>query len=357
MSDTTVDTASGSDEPLISDELRLTVVPKPPDREVRPPSKVTQGFGGNLSAGVDYQIPARPAVPPIPNGWYSIAGSDELAVGDVASVIAVGRELVVYRDESGVAHVVDAHCPHLGAHLGGGRVVKDTIRCPYHGWCFGGDGACVEIPYSTAPIPSKARVRTYRVAEQDGFVFFWYHTADADPAYEVPRVFEVDDPAWSAAYPWKFELSAALAEMAENNVDYAHLRYVHQRAYVPNDTSTFTTDGPFSTVVELLPDGTEFYRHTWGPGVAILRVPNVMTVFTTTTPIDRHHCRLHWHFLFKGKIEQMAPDMIEGVTGTYGLLADVPIWQDKVFLERPVLVKADGNIAEFRRWYAQFYEA
>ena len=27
-----------------------------------------------------------------------------------------------------------------------------------------------------------------------------------------------------------------------------------------------------------------------------------------------------------------------------------------IVLERPLLVKGDGNIVEFRRWYAQFYE-
>jgi hypothetical protein len=144
--------------------------------------------------------------------------------------------------------------------------------------------------------------------------------------------------------------------MAENNVDYAHLRYVHHRPSVPDDTSEFTTQGPFSTVVEQLPGGTEFYRHTWGPGVAVLRVPDLMTVFTTTTPIDRRHCRLQWHFYSTGTAVDMADELVEGVTGDYGLLADVPIWRDKVFLERPLLVKADGNIAEFRRWYAQFYE-
>ncbi|WP_419940214.1 Rieske 2Fe-2S domain-containing protein [Candidatus Palauibacter sp.] len=25
-------------------------------------------------------------------------------------------------------------CPHLGAHLAGGRVCKDRIECPFHGW-------------------------------------------------------------------------------------------------------------------------------------------------------------------------------------------------------------------------------
>lgn len=49
----------------------------------------------------------------IPNGWYLIAYSEELAA---------------FRGEFGRVSVFDAHCPHLGAHLGiGGRVVGDTL--------------------------------------------------------------------------------------------------------------------------------------------------------------------------------------------------------------------------------------
>ena len=34
---------------------------------------------------------------------------------------------------------------------------------------------------------------------------------------------------------------------------------------------------------------------------------------------------------------------------------DIPIWETKKYLERPVLCDGDGPIAEFRRWCAQFY--
>ena len=356
MTDTTQTAGSAAQDeaPVLSDALLKMVTPRG--------QPAPRGSGGsdtqaaNAAARLTYELDDRRDPPPIPNGWYSIMSSDQLAPGQVECVIAVARELVVYRDESGAMHVIAAHCPHLGAHLGGGEVRGDSIQCPYHGWRFGADGACVEIPYSEARIPSKACVPTYPVCEQDGFVFFWYHASGQPPAYEIPRLVEFDDPEWSDPYPWRFELTAALQEMAENNVDYAHLKYVHRRQYVPTDTSRFSTDGPFSTVVESLPDGTDFDRHTWGPGIAVLRVPNLMTVITTTTPIDRRHCRLDWHFHFAKHAEPMSEMMIEGVTGGYGLLADVPIWRDKVFLEQPLLVKADGNIAEFRRWYTQFYE-
>jgi len=336
---------------VIDEGLRLMVAPR--NSGFTPPSDAA--FGQTAATAPQYALRSRTEPPPVPNGWYSICGSTDLSPGAVLSIIAVERELVVYRDQAGDAHVVDAHCPHLGAHLGGGKVVGDTLQCPYHGWRFDSAGTCVEIPYSDARIPAKACLPTYPVAEQDGFVFFWFHATGAAPTYAIPRVAEAGHAEWSEPHEFRFELVAALQEMAENNVDYAHLCYVHGREFVPNDTSDFTTDGPFSTVIESLPDGSEFTRHAWGPGVAILRVPGVMTVLTTTTPIDRRHCRLHWHFMFPLAMADAAETIILGVTGTYGLQADLPIWRDKVFLERPLLVKADGNIAEFRRWYAQFY--
>jgi len=77
-------------------------------------------------------------------GWYSVARSHELAIGEVKPVKAFDRELVLYRTRSGEAVVQDAFCPHLGAHLGHkGRVVGESIRCPFHGWRYGTDGQCV----------------------------------------------------------------------------------------------------------------------------------------------------------------------------------------------------------------------
>ncbi|MFN8051564.1 MAG: Rieske 2Fe-2S domain-containing protein [Acidimicrobiales bacterium] len=304
-----------------------------------------------------YELVDRPEPPPVPNGWYALASSSDLAPGDVVSVIAVQREFAVFRGADGEVHVLDAHCPHMGAHLGGGDVVGDTLACPYHGWQFAGTGACVEIPYSDARIPSRACVRSYPVREVAGMVLFWYHAGGAEPDYEVPGVDEIDDPAFTDAFVHRGELVASLQDMAENNVDYTHFYFVHRREALNESTSKFTTDGPFSTVVERFDDGKlVFTRYTYGPGIALLRVTDLMTVLTATTPIDRRHVRLLWHFYLPHNLADAADAIIEGVTGEFGLGADRPIWRDKVFRERPLLVKGDGPIAEFRRWYAQFYE-
>ncbi len=100
---------------------------------------------------------------PIPNGWYAICWSRQLQDGEVQSVHYFGEDLVVFRTRSGQARVLDAYCSHLGAHLGeGGRVVGETIQCPYHAWQYDGEtGVCAKIPYCEQ-IPKKALVRRSR---------------------------------------------------------------------------------------------------------------------------------------------------------------------------------------------------
>ena len=69
------------------------------------------------------------------NSWYMMLYSDELARGEVRPLHYLGRELVAFRGEDGAAHVFDAYCPHLGAHLGrGGKVIGDELQCPFHAW-------------------------------------------------------------------------------------------------------------------------------------------------------------------------------------------------------------------------------
>ena len=95
------------------------------------------------------EAPDRTWTKPVPMGWYSAGYSHEFETGQVAERRFVGRDLVVWREADGTPHVVDAYCPHLGAHLGyGGCVEGDRIVCPFHHWAFDGDGTNVDIPYA-----------------------------------------------------------------------------------------------------------------------------------------------------------------------------------------------------------------
>src|SRR5678809_465596 len=81
------------------------------------------------------RTPYRFPFPPFPSGWFRVADAGDVRPGTVRPLRYFGRDLVLTRGADGAPHLFDAHCPHLGAHLGvGGRVVDGTLQCPFHGW-------------------------------------------------------------------------------------------------------------------------------------------------------------------------------------------------------------------------------
>ena len=86
---------------------------------------------------------------PLPFGWFVVSYANELKIGDVKAVRYFGQDQVLFRGESGKAAMLDAYCPHLGAHLGhGGLVKKDCIECPFHAWEWDSNGKVAHIPYA-----------------------------------------------------------------------------------------------------------------------------------------------------------------------------------------------------------------
>jgi nitrite reductase/ring-hydroxylating ferredoxin subunit len=277
-----------------------------------------------------------------------------------------GRDLVVFREEQGAARVFDAHCPHLGAHLGhGGKVVGGTLRCPFHAWRFDGEGRCVETPYAKR-IPPQARVRAYPVCEKNGIVFFWWHPRGEPPRWEIPDVPELRSGEWSAPHKVQFRVRSHAQEMAENVVDPAHFRFVHGTPHVPE--MEVAIEGhifrgwqglTFST-----PQGEKLGRvdvENHGGSFGVTRFTGVVDTLLVIcgAPVEQELQETTIRFSVKtaGGDPEAARSVgrafIAEVTRQYG--QDIPIWESKRFLEKPVLCDGDGPIPVLRRYYAQFY--
>ena len=106
----------------------------------------------------------------IPFGWYVVDYSNELNPGDVKAVRYFAQDQVLFRTESGEVSMLDAYCPHLGAHLGYGGIINgECIECPFHAWRWKTDGKIGEIPYAKN-IPPKAKetkIFTYPTVEKN----------------------------------------------------------------------------------------------------------------------------------------------------------------------------------------------
>ena len=289
---------------------------------------------------------------PIPNGWFIVADAADVAPGDVVPLYYFGRELVLFRGAEGTPHVLDAHCPHLGAHLAvGGQVEESCIRCPFHGWKFdGATGQCEEVPYDdVAYIPKSATARAYPTIERNNMIWAWHHLLGGEPFYEVPEVPEFHDPEWSPAVVRDFEIATCCQEMAENNVDRAHFKYVHGTDSVPEEE--FVVDGAYKRAAGM---GGNFVREGFGLGLGIVRMKGWTTFMSSTTPIDVDTVHVRWIFsspraLGDGAAEKAADYFCQGVS------QDIPIWENKIYKEPPVLRPSEKDVGEHRRWSRQFY--
>jgi 3-ketosteroid 9alpha-monooxygenase subunit A len=309
---------------------------------------------------------------PIARGWYLALYSDELPIGGVQSLQCVGRIWVLFRGEDGIAAMADAFCPHLGAHLGvGGRMVGTALRCPFHGWEWEREGKCRHIPYSQR-IPPGARLDTLPLVERNGALWFWFDPERASPSFDVPAIAEWGDPEYGTQWiRHTYTIRAHPQDILENGIDGPHTMPVH--GFSPPTGLVCRFDGPlfqwgFDTSNEVaLLDGRSqnfsFRVDTWGLGLSQVRYHGLFsTVFQIgQTPVDEWMTRLTFSVLTRERDRsdpKTAADLRSFTADQVRVLEqDFPIWENKIYRERPLLCEADGPILQFRRWAAQFYRA
>lgn len=311
---------------------------------------------------------------PIPYGWFCVAYSNELKVGESMPLRYFGKDLVLFRTESGKAVVLDAYCPHLGAHLGygiheeagkGGRVVGETIVCPFHAWSFDRVGGCEGVPYAKN-IPPKVKdkqcLKSWPLVETNQAIYVWYHPKDEEPMWEVPEFEEANSDDWGELQRTEWIVETHPQEMAENGADPAHFLYVHRTATMPEWTmkyEDYRSEG-LNEAKMTTPRGDvdgSIHNRAFGPGVAATRFSGICETFLMgqSTPIDEQTVMMRFAFT------QRKDDSDSGVGKA--LIKDVlrqfeedrPVWENKIYRPMPVLCDGDGPIAKFRKWYSQFY--
>ncbi|MBQ0772248.1 Rieske 2Fe-2S domain-containing protein [Parasphingorhabdus sp.] len=313
----------------------------------------------------------------IPFGWYGVSYSSELEIGDVRDLHYFGRDLVLFRNEEGEAGLLDAYCPHLGAHLGkGGKVEGDSIRCPFHAWQFRPDGYCSKIPYAKAFPPRAKReplTQAYPVVESSGVIWTWYHPDNVEPLFEVIDYPEFTDPAWAKPTRREWRFASNPQEIAENGVDVAHFAYVHAMDAVPEGETSY--DGvkrrsiarghrtvPVDGEMKQMPYSVETVQNGAGQKYTKLKGLVDLSLLVIATPIEGDDVELRFCFTHpaveSGSMQEMAVKMaIEHTCGQQGVEGDIPIWESKIHLAQPYLCDGDGPILRFRKYFEQFYAA
>ena len=165
-------------------------------------------------------------IPALRDHWYPVAYSDAVTTEPLA-VRIFGERHVVWRPEPGAAPVAAVdRCPHRAARLSQGWVAEGTLVCPYHGWRYGADGRCTEIPAAEpgVPVPPRACLDGDAAGERYGLVWICV----GDPSGGIPDLGEADAEGYTLIHEMMEVWSASAPRIVDNALDVSHVAFVHR---------------------------------------------------------------------------------------------------------------------------------
>ncbi len=154
--------------------------------------------------------------------WFPVCMSDELKIGEILGKPFLDGRVVIYRDQSGTAHVQSSYCPHLGADLSKGSVAGDNIRCAFHGFEYAPGGHCVKTGIGANPPPA-ACLFSFTVVERYGLL--WAYNGET-PKWQLPDFTYPDDELHIIVKEYGV-FPADPYVLCCNTPDYHHYRSVH----------------------------------------------------------------------------------------------------------------------------------
>lgn len=170
------------------------------------------------------------------NLWYMAFHSSFLKEGKLVGKEILGERIVFGRDSKGEVFALRDNCPHRGVPLSEGWFRKDTLQCCYHGWEFGTDGVCQNIP---AMAPGNkldlSRIRVFRYPVKEISDTVWIYIPDKKLHHTVTP--SIAPPNLLLNTGKKFlhvetvSLPANIDHAVIGLIDPAHVTFVHQSWY------------------------------------------------------------------------------------------------------------------------------
>lgn len=223
-----------------------------------------------------------------------------------------------------------------------------------------------------------------------GFISIYHRHGDLDgssapkPPYQIQRVPEID----SGELIFRGEhdegiVKMHLIEFAENSVDTRHFETIHGKLLIPwtnipvpgftiDHALTWRTDEDephvawFGDEAQLVFRGKPLPNSSAtatiridGPGGLVrfdfdLNGRGRVVMFHTHTPVGPLELDVRFRWWSERRVPKLLASYVVGNWVTQWR-QDVPIWEQKIYRQKPMLLTTDGPVMQLRRWYSQFY--
>src|SRR5579883_503168 len=170
--------------------------------------------------------------------WIPAVRSDEVTSdGAPLRVLLLGEKLIAFRTASGTVGLIQNHCPHRGASLFFGRNEEEGLRCVYHGWKFGADGRCLDMPNEPpeSNFKDKIKATAYPTQERNGIVW-----AYMGPRSTPPPLPDLEANMHAAGYISLIHRRCNWMQGWEGEMDTVHTAFLHSGHVKVEDTQPGT---------------------------------------------------------------------------------------------------------------------
>lgn len=309
--------------------------------------------------------------PVLMNDWLPVASSWQLSADGPLAARLLGEDLVLWRAQDRVLAWQD-RCPHRGAQLSLGQVQAEggVLACPYHGWRFAADGACVHIPaHPDQKPPPRAAITAYPTHEEYGLIWVCL----GEPAGHAPPFTEWADPGYRKVLCGPYAINAAGPRVIENFLDVAHFPFVHaaflgdpQHAAVPDYAAEITADGVIARDIQVWqpdPDGSgvgswvSYTYHALRPLTARFTKHSragEFAIFLTVTPVEETRS-IAWMWIAMDYAGEIPPEQIRSFQDRI-VAQDVPVVESQrparlpLDLQAELHLRSDRTSIAYRRW-------
>lgn len=185
------------------------------------------------------------------NTWYAAAWGREVNANELVARTLLDEPLVLFRVGDGTPAALLDRCPHRFAPLSKGKIIDNSVQCPYHGLRFGVDGRCTYNPHG--PIAAAAKVDRYRLLERYGVIWIWMGEAEKADDTLLPDFSIISNTDKYAVVSGSCTIKANYQLGIDNLLDLSHVQFLHPLLGNPdsNDRTRFKTRIDGTTVWSL----------------------------------------------------------------------------------------------------------
>jgi len=317
----------------------------------------------------DHSNDANLATFAYPDGWFVIATADELKPGGVITKPFMGKDVVLYRTRSGLPRAVEPYCPHLGAHLGDGKIEGEEIVCPYHKFAFAPDGRCVRT--GCGDKPPQARLESRHVRDWNGLIAVWQAADGRAPEWELP---EFNWTGYSTPIRSVRFLPGSVQNPTENGFDPNHQKPLHGWGNSVAKLQPCDGSHRLDVIARLTLKGLPIIIDVKLHGLGLMAVEVTLEraglqASFLVTPAQIAPLKWTYRETMRLRISWLSrwPALVR--KAVYGLLApavyhlwyvpqlkqDIRIWERRSFIPHPKPIAVDAPLMAYRRWATQFY--